>query len=554
MAVVDRLGRPLRDDPFRGNCRVVAVANLTLSGLQTIDDVVLVAGDRVLVTAQTTTAANGIYIASSTTWARSRDLSVADDFNGPIYVAVEEGTSYRNTTWRFLPTGAIVVGATAITFSQGAVGVASVTNAMLADMAQATFKMRADGDGTGVPINGTAEQARTALKVFAINFAWFEPDSTGATDCTTALQSAFTYLQSRGGGTLFVPQGTYKITDYITVAGFGIRIAMESRTTKFLLSKTNSFLFVFTGDYDFFELEGGQVIQDAATTPTNGSPIEIQGTGPYGCLVNNMVFYGTFGGVATTLTSGSVNQLVVRDTSMLQMLNRGVYLANAVDFTLDNVTVEIDDYANGKYPLHIDSSCDGGHVSDFKATKGQYGVYCSNLLGGGVSPRHINFDWVRADGNDDVCWKIDALYRSHMNACWAASVRTGAKGAVFSGSGVKSVAWRGGQFLNIDTNCVDITGAADNVSISGALFAGWGLAGANDAIAIDANANKSFSITDNTFADDSDFSGTERSGVAVGAGTYRSYRITNNTGVGLSAATVVDSGSASVAKQIANNI
>lgn len=165
MAVVDRLGRPLRDDPFRGNCRVVAVANLTLSGLQTIDDVVLVAGDRVLVTAQTTTAANGIYIASSTTWARSRDLSVADDFNGPIYVAVEEGTSYRNTTWRFLPTGAIVVGATAITFSQGAVGVASVTNAMLADMAQATFKMRADGDGTGVPIDGTATQARTALSI-----------------------------------------------------------------------------------------------------------------------------------------------------------------------------------------------------------------------------------------------------------------------------------------------------------------------------------------------------------------------------------------------------
>lgn len=39
----------------------------------------------------------------------------------------------------------------------------SVTNARLADMAQATFKMRASGAGTGDPIDGTASQARTAL-------------------------------------------------------------------------------------------------------------------------------------------------------------------------------------------------------------------------------------------------------------------------------------------------------------------------------------------------------------------------------------------------------
>jgi hypothetical protein len=41
----------------------------------------------------------------------------------------------------------------------------SVTNAKLADMAQATFKMRAAGAGTGDPIDGTAAQAKTALAI-----------------------------------------------------------------------------------------------------------------------------------------------------------------------------------------------------------------------------------------------------------------------------------------------------------------------------------------------------------------------------------------------------
>jgi hypothetical protein len=41
----------------------------------------------------------------------------------------------------------------------------TVTNSQLANMAQATFKMRAAGAGTGNPIDGTAAQAKTALAI-----------------------------------------------------------------------------------------------------------------------------------------------------------------------------------------------------------------------------------------------------------------------------------------------------------------------------------------------------------------------------------------------------
>jgi hypothetical protein len=64
----------------------------------------------------------------------------------------------------------------------------SVTNAQLADMAEATFKMRAAGAGTGNPINGTAAQAKTALAIVANDIADFVSvvrTSISATDTAT---------------------------------------------------------------------------------------------------------------------------------------------------------------------------------------------------------------------------------------------------------------------------------------------------------------------------------------------------------------------------------
>lgn len=223
---VDRLGRPLRDDPYRGNVRVYSSSNITLSGLQTIDGVTLESGDRVLCNGQTTTSQNGIYVASNGVWSRSRDLSSSDDFTGPIIVTVEEGTTYRNTFWHMLPASTITVGTDAISFTSGypasqfgngsalsvfgrasdssgvradiagtdgqvlrvsgttlgfgtiaAAGLASdsvttakiadgnVTLAKMANLAEARIIGRADGAGTGVPTALTPLQVRTAINL-----------------------------------------------------------------------------------------------------------------------------------------------------------------------------------------------------------------------------------------------------------------------------------------------------------------------------------------------------------------------------------------------------
>jgi hypothetical protein len=55
----------------------------------------------------------------------------------------------------------------------------SITNAKLADMAQATFKMRAAGAGPGDPIDGTAAQAKAALAIIAADVAGLGYFATG---------------------------------------------------------------------------------------------------------------------------------------------------------------------------------------------------------------------------------------------------------------------------------------------------------------------------------------------------------------------------------------
>src|SRR6185437_10722533 len=72
--------------------RVATTANITLSGLQTVDGVVLAAGDRVLVKNQTDNTQNGIYGADTSAWQRTADADGANDLVQGTLVLIESGT------------------------------------------------------------------------------------------------------------------------------------------------------------------------------------------------------------------------------------------------------------------------------------------------------------------------------------------------------------------------------------------------------------------------------------------------------------------------------
>jgi len=97
--------------------KCATTANITLSGLQTIDTYTTLAGDRVLVKNQTAQAENGIYIASTTGWTRSTDMDVWSEVPG-AYTVILYGSVNLNTSWVSTSADTGTINVTPITFVQ----------------------------------------------------------------------------------------------------------------------------------------------------------------------------------------------------------------------------------------------------------------------------------------------------------------------------------------------------------------------------------------------------------------------------------------------------
>jgi len=97
--------------------RAATTANITLSGAQSIDGVSVIAGDRVLVKAQSTASANGIYLAAAGAWSRATDFDASAELLGASCF-VSEGTTLGNSVWVLTTDGPITLGSTSLTFTQ----------------------------------------------------------------------------------------------------------------------------------------------------------------------------------------------------------------------------------------------------------------------------------------------------------------------------------------------------------------------------------------------------------------------------------------------------
>ena len=79
--------------------RVATTGPITLSTLQTIDGISLVAGNRVLVKNQSDAKQNGIYVAATGPWTRALDTNSTINTKRGTYALVESGTQNENTSW-----------------------------------------------------------------------------------------------------------------------------------------------------------------------------------------------------------------------------------------------------------------------------------------------------------------------------------------------------------------------------------------------------------------------------------------------------------------------
>lgn len=97
-------------------------SNITLSGLQTVDGVVLVDGNRVLVKDQTDQTTNGIYLAHTSAWTRDLDFDgQLDIVSGTMVTVGNAGGLNKGTLWQVSTVDPISIDGTTpsnITFTQ----------------------------------------------------------------------------------------------------------------------------------------------------------------------------------------------------------------------------------------------------------------------------------------------------------------------------------------------------------------------------------------------------------------------------------------------------
>jgi uncharacterized cupin superfamily protein len=113
----DRIDGLTTSVAVKAPCKVASTANITLSGPQTISGVAVVAGDRVLVTAQTNAVDNGIWVVQAGTWKRAKDFDGQRDVVQGTMVLVGPQDSARRFYGVITP-NPIVIGTTEIEFDE----------------------------------------------------------------------------------------------------------------------------------------------------------------------------------------------------------------------------------------------------------------------------------------------------------------------------------------------------------------------------------------------------------------------------------------------------
>lgn len=163
---------------WKASVRCATTANITLSGLQTIDGITVVANDRVLVKNQSTASQNGIYVAASGAWSRSTDADTVGEFNEGATTFVEEGTTNGNTQWRVqdpivtLGTSAVnwtqVGGGTTYTQGTGIVIAGNVISIDTAVVARKATALIGNGSATSIAVTHSFGNQWVNAQVFEV--------------------------------------------------------------------------------------------------------------------------------------------------------------------------------------------------------------------------------------------------------------------------------------------------------------------------------------------------------------------------------------------------
>ena len=417
-------------------------ANITLSGLQTINGVTLVAGDTVLVKNQTTSSQNGIYVASAGAWTYSAGADTWSEYVGAI-IFISSG-SLAGTAWYCTAQPGGTLGTTAMTWSNFSVASSytagtgltltgtqfSITNT---GVSAATY-----GSASSVPVTAFNAQGQ-ATSVTNTSIAINGNQITSGTIDSARLSGSYSGIT--GLGTLVNLTVTNAINGSITgnAATATLATSATSATTATNLAggasgnvpyqtASGATTFLATGS-------NGQVLTLASgvpswATPTTGTVTSVGGTGTVSgiSLSGTVTTSGslTLGGTldlssppaigGTTPNSGAFTTVTASSsltTPTVQATNSGgLSLKNSAGTTQismgggggDNVSINVSTNLNGTN-AQIDISPTGtGHVHINPTGSGSIEMnptsagVMNNMVIGGTTPLAGTFTNLRVNG------------------------------------------------------------------------------------------------------------------------------------------------------------
>jgi hypothetical protein len=373
----------------------------------------------------------------------------------------------------------------------------------------------------------------------------------GTTDDTAAFTAAIAAVIVAGGGTLWIPAGTFKVTSALTVAspmrfvggGLGSIITTTSATA-------NVFTVTSTSNDPGVEFEGLYF----KSTVTRSAGYYIESASANGTKVRRCRFEGAYNGIGATGTP-NFQGLVVEDNEIIGTLGSGVVISAAngtqgcVQFYIRRN--KFTGTSNGSQtPIAILVTSAGDLMISHNHT-----LFCSTAVA--LAP---------ATGNDIQAIKIYDNWFDSGSASGVAVSPTGGtiRNAMISRNWIATftaygiVASGTGLIKKLDILDNTMGGFSSGINAAATIISDLVIAGnavgqcSAHGIATVANLNN-FRITGNSIGAVGEFTQNGGWDIVVNAGTSTNYIIANNRMTGGVSGTLSDGGSGAV-KYIRNNI
>jgi hypothetical protein len=221
----DRLGNT-PNESVKAPVVVVTTTNITLSGEQTYGAVSISSGDRVGVGGQTDASENGIYVASTSTWARASDwdsdndvisgVTVLDHSSGIFYFATFSGSFALDTTnVSFSQANALYNAYNTVANMVAAVASIPIGALTYNEERGAYFKCvtysASDNDADIIAGDGLTKsfQLVPPKNLYAKNFGYYTNESKN-------LQFACNYAYNNGYDSVYLGDGNFTFSEYLT--------------------------------------------------------------------------------------------------------------------------------------------------------------------------------------------------------------------------------------------------------------------------------------------------------------------------------------------------